>query len=180
MSFTTGATLTVIRPGEGDIAEIPGFGAVFKLTGRTTGGLVSIVEHPFAVGMITAAHRHSNEDEHSIVLSGEIGFRSDDSEVVLGPGGYITKPRGQVHAMWNAGSVPGRIIEVITPSNGFENYFRELGELLASHGEPGPDSPALHATAEFTELSKKYGLTYGVPEWFDDVVNRYHLNPPTH
>ncbi|OBJ99393.1 cupin [Mycolicibacterium fortuitum] len=180
MSFTTGATLTVIRPGEGDIAEIPGFGAVFKLTGRTTGGLVSIVEHPFAVGMITAAHRHTNEDEHSIVLSGEIGFRSDDGEVVLGPGGYITKPRGQMHAMWNAGSVPGRIIEVITPSNGFENYFRELGELLASHGEPGPGSPGLHATAEFTELSKKYGLTYGVPEWFDDVVNRYHLNPPTH
>jgi len=37
--------------------------------------------------------------------------------------GYITKPRGQMHAMWNAGTVPGRIIEVITPG-GFESYFR--------------------------------------------------------
>lgn len=180
MSSTTGATVTVVQPGAGDTAEIPGFGAVFKLTGRTTGGLVSIVEHPFAVGMITAAHRHTHEDEHSIVLSGEIGFRSDDSEVVLGPGGYITKPRGQMHAMWNAGTTPGRIIEVITPGNGFENYFRELGELLASAGEPGPNSPALHTTAEFIELSDKYGLTYGAPEWFDDIVTRYHLNPPTH
>jgi hypothetical protein len=34
--------------------------------------------------------------EHSIVIAGEIGFRSDESEVVLGPGGYITKPRGQM------------------------------------------------------------------------------------
>ena len=116
----------------GDSASIPGFGAVFKLTSRTTGGLVAIVEHPFAVGTITAAHRHIREDEHSIVIAGEIGFRSDDSEVVLGPGGYITKPRGQMHAMWNAGSEPGRIIEVITPGGGFENYFRELGELLTS------------------------------------------------
>ena len=27
-------------------------------------------------------------------------------EVVLGAGGYITKPRGKLHAMWNAGKVP--------------------------------------------------------------------------
>lgn len=72
---------------------------------------------------------HTREDEHSIVLAGETGFRSDDSEVLLGPDGYITKPRGQMHAMWNAGSEPGRIIEVITAGR-FENYFRELSELL--------------------------------------------------
>lgn len=175
MSITDGAVLTVTRPGEGDVADIPGFGAVFKLTSRTTGGLVAIVEHPFAVGLITAAHRHTNEDEHSIVLEGEIGFRSDDNEVVLGPGGYITKPRGQMHAMWNAGSRPGRIIEVITPGGGFENYFRELGELLTS----GTGSN-LHATPEFLDLAKKYGLTYGTPDWLDDIVARYGLTPPTH
>lgn len=180
MSVTEAATVTVVQPGAGESIEIPGFGAVVKLTGRTTGGLVSIVEHPFAVGMVTAAHRHTREDEHSIVLSGEIGFRSDDSEVVLGPGGYITKPRGQMHAMWNAGTEPGRIVEVITPGNGFENYFRELGELLTSDGDRGPDSPALHTTPAFIELSNKYGLTYGEPEWFGDIVSRYHLNPPTH
>lgn len=95
MSVTDGAVLTVIRPGGGDVVPIPGFGAVFKLTSRTTGGLVSIIEHPFPVGTITAAHRHTREDEHSYVLAGEIGFRSDDDEVVLGPGGYITKPRGR-------------------------------------------------------------------------------------
>ena len=130
MTITNGAVVTVVQPGGGDSDSIPGFGAVFKLTSRTTGGLVAIVEHPFAVGTITAAHRHTHEDEHSIVIAGEIGFRSDDSEVVLGPGGYITKPRGQMYSMWNAGSEPGRIIEVITPGGGFENYFRELGELL--------------------------------------------------
>ena len=112
--------VTVVQPGEGDYVALPGFGAVFKLSGKTNGGEVSIVEHPFEVGLLAAAHRHTREDEHSIVLAGEIGFRSDDSEVVLGPGGYITKPRGQMHAMWNAGSEPGRIVEVITPG-GFEN-----------------------------------------------------------
>jgi quercetin dioxygenase-like cupin family protein len=149
---------------------MPGFGAAFKLYSRDTGGVVSIVEHPFDVGTITPPHKHSREDEYSIVIEGEIGFRSDDSEVVLGPGGYIIKPRGQMHAMWNASGVPGRIIEIITPG-GFESYFRELATLLATDAsEPGA----------FAELAAKYGLTYGHPDWLDDIVERYRLIPPTH
>jgi quercetin dioxygenase-like cupin family protein len=173
--------VTVVPPAEGETVHLFGFGAVFKLYSQSNGGEVAIVEHSFEVGVITAPHRHTREDEHSLVLEGEIGFRSDDSEVVLGPGGYITKPRGQMHAMWNAGSRPGRIVEVITPG-GFESYFRELGELLVAHAS---DSTAegkrpLHELPEFDALAVKYGLTYGTPDWLDDVVHRYGLKPPTH
>ncbi|GHJ41733.1 cupin domain-containing protein [Streptomyces sp. TS71-3] len=178
MADTKSIEVSVVQPGEGDTVDLPGFGAVFKLSGRNNRGEVSIVEHPFQVGLITAAHRHTREDEHSLVLEGEIGFRSDDSEVVLGPGGYITKPRGQMHAMWNAGSAPGRIVEIITPG-GFETYFRELGELLVAH-EGSEGTRSLHESAEFTELADKYGITYGSPEWMDDVVQRYGLQPPSH
>ena len=180
MPTTPDAVLTAVAPGEGDVVPIPGFGAVLKLTSMTTGGLVSIVAHPFPVGAITAAHRHTREDEHSYVLTGEIGFRSDDDEVVLGPGGVITKPRGQLHAMWNAGREPGRILEVITPGNGFENYFRELGELLTSGVSGSRLGGPLHESAEFAELAAKYGLTYDTPDWLDDVVRRYGLSPATH
>lgn len=175
--------VTVAQPGEGETVRLPGFGAVFKLSSRTNNGEVAILEHPFEVGTITAPHRHTREDEHSIVLAGEIGFRSDDNEVVLGPGGYITKPRGQMHAMWNASDAPGRIVEVITPG-GFEFYFRELGELLVSHtGGPADKDRGVrtwHELPEFTELAAKYGLTYGTPDWLDDVVRRYGLKPPSH
>lgn len=172
MDITGARAVRVVPPGGGDSVAIPGFGAVFKLRSRDNGGELAIVEHPFAVGHITMPHRHAREDEHSIVVEGRIGFRSDDDEVVLGPGGYITKPRGQMHAMWNAGTTPGRIIEVITPG-GFENYFRELSELLASgDAETGR---GLRDTPEFAELTAKYGLTYGHPDWLDDVVGRYGL-----
>jgi quercetin dioxygenase-like cupin family protein len=184
MNTHMAAAVAVTPPGAGEEVRIPGFGAVFKLRSAETGGEVAIVEHPFAVGTITAPHRHTHEDEHSIVLEGQIGFRSDDSEVVLAPGGYITKPRGQMHAMWNAGHVPGRIIEVITPG-GFETYFRELGALLAPHTPESADAaetPAgsLHETSAFAQLAERYGLTYGEPSWLADVVDRFHLTPPTH
>ncbi|WP_377266964.1 cupin domain-containing protein [Peterkaempfera sp. SMS 1(5)a] len=162
--------ITIVRPGEGQSVHIPGFGADFKLWSDTTGGAVSMVEHPFDVGVITAPHRHTREDEYSIVLEGEIGFRSDDAETVLGPGGYIIKPRGQMHAMWNAGDVRARMIEIIIPG-GFEHYFRELGDLMAS---------SVTDRGAFNELAERYGLTYGHPDWLDDIVHRYGLNPPTH
>ena len=160
-----------LKPGDGESVVIPGFGATFKLASKD-GGAVGIVEHPIAVGTITPPHRHSREDEHTFVLDGEIGFRSDDTEIVLGPGGFISKPRGQLHAMWNAGDRPGRILEVIAPG-GFENYFRELSELLGSVAGTTP-----RENPEFADLAARYGLTYANPEWLDDVVARYGLTPP--
>jgi quercetin dioxygenase-like cupin family protein len=161
--------LTVVRPGEGRAGGLaPGIGVVFKLGGEDTGGALSVVEHPFEVGALVPPHIHTREDEYSMVLEGEIGFRSGDREVVLGPGGYITKPRGELHAMWNAGSTPARMLEIISPA-GFEGFFRELAGLVAA-GPPGFDS--------VVALGAAYGLTFGDAEWLPDVIERYGLNPP--
>ena len=117
----------VVEPGGGRRGHlVPGVDVIFKIGGEDTGGALSIVEHPFEVGALVPPHTHALEDEYSIVLEGEIGFRSNDQEVVLGAGGYIVKPRGEVHAMWNAGSTRARMIEVITPA-GFERFFHEFG-----------------------------------------------------
>jgi hypothetical protein len=43
MTVTTGAVMTIVHPGGDDRVAIPGFGAVFKLTSKTTGGHVAIV-----------------------------------------------------------------------------------------------------------------------------------------
>ena len=91
-----------------------------------------------------------------------------DHEVVLGAGGYITKPRHEMHAMWNAGDVPARMIEVISPA-GLENFFKEVSELLTS-GTPD--------MAEIAALAANYGLQFGEPAWLPDVVSRYRLTPP--
>jgi mannose-6-phosphate isomerase-like protein (cupin superfamily) len=129
--------LTVVRPGEGRVGELAGVGVVFKLWGYDTGGALSIVEHPLAVGVQEPPHVHTREDEYSIVIDGEIGFRSGDREVVLGAGGYITKPRGELHARWNAGTVPARMIEIISrPSPcGHQPNHRAPARFLPT---PGP------------------------------------------
>jgi mannose-6-phosphate isomerase-like protein (cupin superfamily) len=162
---TQAPPLTIIQPGEGGSGNLGTIGVAFKLWGKNTNGDVSIVEHPFPVGALVPPHLHTREDEYSIVTQGEIGFRSGDREIVLGAGGYITKPRGEMHTMWNAGKVPAHMIEVISPA-GFENFFQELSDLLAA----GP--PPLEVLAE---LGSNYGLQFGNPDWLPDVIKRYGL-----
>ena len=162
--------LTIVRPGEGRLADLgDGLGVAFKLWGEDTDGSIAVVEHPFAVGTYVSAHMHTREDEYSIVTEGEIGFRSGDREVVLGPGGYITKPRGELHAMWYAGSVPARMIEIISPA-GFERFFRDVADLAAS-GETD--------MAKFIALGDEYGIQTGEPDWQADVIRRYGLASPS-
>jgi quercetin dioxygenase-like cupin family protein len=160
--------ITVVPPGDGPHGDLGMIGVVFKLWGRDTGGALSIVEHPFPVGALVPPHTHTREDEYSIVTKGQIGFRSGDREVVLGPGGYITKPRGEVHTMWNAGQAPARMIEVISPA-GFENFFRELADLTFA----GPPQPS-----DLIALAGRYGLQFGQPDWLPGLISRYGLTPP--
>jgi quercetin dioxygenase-like cupin family protein len=168
MTSTQAPRLTVVDPGVGIQGTLGTIGVVFKLWGHDTGGALSIVEHPFPPGALVPPHTHTREDEFSIVTEGQIGFRSGDREAVLGPGGYITKPRGELHTMWNAGNTPARMIEVISPA-GFEHFFRELADMVAS----GPPEPL-----DVAALASRYGLHFGQPDWLAGLISRYNLTPP--
>src|SRR4051812_16056323 len=166
MTATEPPPLTVVQPGEGGSGDLGSIGVEFKLWGHDTGGVLSVVEHPSPVGALVPPHLHTREDEYSIVTQGEIGFRSGDREVVLGPGGYITKPRGEMHTMWNAGPEPARMIEVISPA-GFELFFRAVVDLLEA-GDVDPEHGA--------RLAEQHGLSFVNTPWLADVVRRFDLN----
>lgn len=159
--------LTVLAGPHGPDRSIGSIGVGFRLSGEETGGQVAIVEHPFPVGALVPPHVHTREDEFSIVTAGAIGFRSGPDEVVLEAGGYISKPRGELHTMWNAGPTEARMIEVITPA-GFERFFVELAEIF----EAGPPDPAA-----LEPLAASYGLFFD-PTWVPDLMQRHNLNSP--
>jgi quercetin dioxygenase-like cupin family protein len=168
MTALTAARLAVIPPDAREVTLVPGLTATVKLAASETGG-ISIVEHTFDPGVLVPPHRHTREDEISYVISGEIGFRSDGREVSLRAGGYIVKPRGELHSMWNAGSEPARMIEIVTPA-GFEKYFIELAEATAAAGRR-PD-PSVMAP-----LAERFGLSVDFTE-VPDLVARHGLRSP--
>ena len=70
--------------------------------------------------------------------------------------------------MWNAGQVPARMIEVISPG-GSSTSFWGVGEAAAQ----GPPDPEVIAA-----LAEKHGLVMTGAPWLEDVIERYHLTPP--
>ena len=167
MITSPSARLAVVPPDCREVTLVPGFTATVKLAASETGA-ISIVEHTFDPGVLIPPHRHTHEDEISCVISGEIGFRSDSREVSLGAGGYIVKPRGELHSMWNAGTEPARMIEIITPA-GFEKYFIELAEATAAAG--GRPDPSITAP-----IAERFGLSFDFTQ-VPDLVARHGLRP---
>lgn len=116
--------------------------------------------------MLVPPHRHTREDEISCVVEGEIDFRSDEREVSLKAGGYIVKPRGELHSMWNAGDVPARMIELIIPA-GFEAYFVELAAAVAAaDNRVDPEATA--------PIAARYRLSFDRAE-VPDLIARHGL-----
>ena len=167
MIASSPARLAVVQPDSREVTLVPGFTATVKLAASETGG-ISIVEHTFDPGVLVPPHRHTREDEISCVIFGEIGFRSNDREVSLGAGGYIVKPRGEMHSMWNAGTEPARLIEIVTPA-GFEKYFIELAEATAAAG--GRPDPSITAP-----IAERFGLSFDFTQ-VPDLVARHGLRP---
>ena len=144
--------MTALLQGTGVVAGSEGrtlldgpLGAVLLAGREHTGGTVAFVVHPLAPRALgSPVHTHRHEDEWSFVLEGEVGVELDGRASLARPGDLVLKPRGVPHAFWNAGDVPARLLEVVTPA-GFERYFERLAELLAVDGPP--DLEALAAVA---------------------------------
>jgi mannose-6-phosphate isomerase-like protein (cupin superfamily) len=155
----------VVTAGQGDLVNLRGLGVHFKIDGTQTGGRFSIVEHPIEPRRLIPPHMHRNEDEYSFVIEGVVGARIGDEIVEGGPGTYIIKPRNVPHTFWNPTDRPARLLEIISPA-GFENYFRELGQMI----ESGIFSPEGRA-----EVAARYDLPSAGADWIADLKFRFGL-----
>lgn len=155
----------VLSAGQGPKGMLGGLGVRFMIPGADSHGGFSLVEHPLQPRALAAPlHRHSREDEFSIVVSGKMGALLGDAVVYGGPGDLIYKPRGQWHTFWNAGDEPASLLEIISPA-GFEKYFEEL---IAMFGGNKPDP------ARIPPVAARYGLELD-PASIPDLCAAYGL-----
>jgi mannose-6-phosphate isomerase-like protein (cupin superfamily) len=115
---------------------------VEDLTGKTLGSSGDdfvIVKWKAEVGehWIAPLHVHHDDDEAWYVLSGTLGFRLGDAEVVARPGAAVMARRGTPHTYWNAGRTEAEYLLVMTP---------RIAELVEQIHQPGADLDATFAS----------------------------------
>ncbi|QZY28880.1 cupin domain-containing protein [Nocardioides coralli] len=135
----------------------------FLVDSADWGGNLAVVEHLLAPHAIAAPlHRHTQEDEFSLILEGRVWFLAEGQEVVAGVGDLVFKPRHEWHTFWNAGDEPARVLELITPG-GLEEAFKvldtatdevDLDAFMAPYGCEADMAATL-------PLLERYGLTFG-------------------
>ena len=158
----------IVGPQDGKALDLGSFGVRFMAFAEETGGGFSLIEHPIPPKTLVAPlHRHSREDEYSFVLEGRMGAMLGDDVVYAEAGDLAFKPGNQWHTFWNDGDTPCRILEIISPG-GFEHFFEEMGEQVATHGFD-PERQAA--------LAESYGLE-AKPESIPEICKEHGLDHP--
>lgn len=126
---------------------------LIRLKGADTGGSLSVVEFVMPPGAMGAApHIHHAHTEEFIITEGEITFDLAEGVEVVGAGGTVSVPPGAAHGFRNAGAAPAKVIGLFRPA-GYEQYFRDVHELVMSGHTPTPeDLAALRARYDTVSL----------------------------
>ena len=82
---------------------------------------------------IAPLHVHHKDDEAWYVLSGRLGFRLGDDEIVADAGEGVLARRDVPHTYWNAGDVEAEYLLVLPP---------RVARLIEAIHRPGADIPA--------------------------------------
>ena len=138
------------------------------IPGADASGGFSLIEHPMQPRALAAPlHRHSREDEYSVIVTGRVGALLGEDVVYGQAGDVIWKPRGQWHTFWNAGDDRASLVEIISPA-GFEKYFEELIKIFED-GKPQPERIGPIAArygleldpSSIPSLCERFGLRFG-------------------
>ena len=165
MSETKPDPMQVVPAGEGFPLATPAPVSIICREAWTGGGLC-VFDQVFNPGTITAAHAHSVETQGAYVLEGEIGFWTDGEEATVGAGGYVVRPVGSVHAVWNATESPARMLEITSPAERFEEFILGFNEILErGDGDFG----------EIVALAGRYGTNFHPEVTAELKIGRAHV-----
>lgn len=139
----------IVRNDEGKIVNVIGDVQTFKLTGKDTNGLFTLIEEENEPGTGIPPHVHEHEDEVFKVVEGEMELTVGGKTTILKAGDLAFGPRGVPHSWKIIGTSKAKVILSVFPS-GIEEMFEELGAL-----PPGPpDFPKV------AEICGRYGVKF--------------------
>ena len=118
-----------VPPDAGDSVWLVGDRITVKLASEDTGGVYSVAEEISPPQGGPPPHTHSQEDETLYVLEGEVEFLLGEDTIPAGPGSCVYVPRGTLHTFKNVGTLPSRVLVVLSPGGSRSSFLRRASLL---------------------------------------------------
>lgn len=128
----------------------------YLVDGSQAGGLGLFEMHVPAGAHVPPPHSHTDNEECIYVLEGALRYTVDDETRDLGPGDWMSSPRGSVHQFSNPGSAPALALVMMTPDIGAQ-FFVDVAALAAAGGPPD--------RAKLAAVMTRYGLVPAAPKF---------------
>jgi len=126
----------------------------YLVDGAASGGL-GVFELTVPPGaMVPPPHSHTDNEECVYVLEGTLRYAVDGEVRDLGPGDWMSTPRGSVHAFSNTADRTARALIMLTPDIG-ARYFEDVAEVVNAGGPPD--------RAKLMQVMTRYGLVPSAP-----------------
>lgn len=147
-SSEKGPAYLLAREGDGERAK--GSPHLFKASASNTAGRFDFLVSTFEPMTGPPLHVHDQQDDTFYVLEGIITVQAGDDLIDLGPGDFLSIPKGVAHTFDNLrnGGKPARAVNLMTPG-GLLDVFEAMAG--AAEGGGGPDA--------IGEAAARYGTT---------------------
>jgi quercetin dioxygenase-like cupin family protein len=135
---------------EQELIRIGGLELRFFMSAETTGNVMDMFEMTVPPGAkVPGAHFHLEADEAVYGLEGQLTYTIDGATLEIGSGDRAFVPKGKVHHFIDNGTVPAKVLTVLTPATIGPKYFRDIAAVVNA----GPADPE-----EIKAVMAKHGL----------------------
>jgi mannose-6-phosphate isomerase-like protein (cupin superfamily) len=147
----------VVDSPESDATEAWWFLDLLVVEHRCAPGMTGVVlEMTLPVGSSAPLHVHENLDDTWYVLEGEMVVRCGDDQLTVGPGHWISMPRGVPHTFRVVGDLPARIL-LVHDNATFRDLIRDLG--TPAPARTLPPHPEFPAPEDLARVAASHDLT---------------------
>ena len=151
----------LLNQGEGNAFWVLGDLYTFKITGKQTNGVFTVIDQVIQPQSGPPPHVHHREDEAFYVLDGRFSFLCGDNQSVLEAGAFVYIPKGTLHTFKNIGGQQGRLLVTITPA-GLEEFFYSIGSPAVDLTTPPAFDP--NVIEKLMHLAKTYQMDIILPD----------------
>jgi hypothetical protein len=139
----------VVPEGAGTAINAGGMPGLLRIDPAWCDGALLVHEQVIPPRRLVRAHVHADVAQWSLVTEGILMFRVGGENHRVEEGGFIWRPPGLVHAVWNPDARPARQVEGNMRGDVMLRFYERFAE-LARDGQPDPEEVAALAAAHGT------------------------------